>query len=84
MKLRLDLLEHLRDEDILEAVVENTHRYKPEPLFSKTGVGSLSSASTEERAREEARNMELIRRAEERLKASGTNGGDAKAASSKP
>ena len=63
MKLRLDLLEHLTDEDILEEVLANNHRYKPEPLFSKTGVGSLSSASTEERAQEEARSTARIQRA---------------------
>jgi hypothetical protein len=39
MKLRLDLLEQLTDQDILEEVLANNHRYKPEPLFSKTGVG---------------------------------------------
>jgi len=50
-----DALEQLTDEDILEEVLANNHRYKPEPLFSKTGVGSLSSASIEERAQEEAR-----------------------------
>src|SRR5271157_5819936 len=50
MKLRTDLLEHPTDQDILEGVLANNYRYKPEPLFSKTGVGSLSSASTEERA----------------------------------
>ena len=50
MKLRLDLLEHLTDEDILEEVLANNHRYKPEPNFSKTGVGTLSSVSTKERA----------------------------------
>jgi hypothetical protein len=61
MKLRLDLLEHLTDEDILEEVLANNHRYKPEPLFSKTGVGSLSSASTEERAQEEARSTAVNR-----------------------
>src|SRR5882724_7653346 len=55
MKLRLDLLEHLTDEDILEEVLANNRRYKSEPNFSKTGVGSLSSASIEERAKEEAR-----------------------------
>ena len=55
MKLRLDLLEHLTSEDILEEVLANNHRYKPEPLFSKTGVGSLSSATMKERAQEEAR-----------------------------
>ena len=71
MKLRLDLLEHLTDQDILEEVLANNHRYKPEPLFSKTGVGSLSSASTEERAQEEARSTARIQRAMERLKRSG-------------
>jgi hypothetical protein len=73
MKLRLDLLEHLTDEDILEEVLANNHRYKPEPLFSKTGVGSLSSASTEERAQEEARSTARIQRAMQRLKQSGGN-----------
>jgi hypothetical protein len=71
MKLRLDLLEQLTDEDILKAVVENTHRFKPEPLFSKTGVGSLSSASTEERAREVEHSMELTRKLEERARQAG-------------
>ena len=71
MKLRLDLLEQLRPEDILEEVLANNHRYKPEPLFSKTGVGSLSSASTEERAQEEARNTALIQRLEARAKEAG-------------
>jgi hypothetical protein len=47
MKLRLDLLEHLTAEDIKKAAIESAHRYKPEPNFSKTGIGSLSSASTE-------------------------------------
>ena len=71
MKLRLDLLEHLTDEDILEEVLANNHRYKPEPLFSKTGVGSLSSASTEERAQEEARSTALIERLKKRAASSG-------------
>ena len=71
MKLRLDLLEHLTDEDILEEVLANNHRYKPEPLFSKTGVGSLSSASTEERAQEEARSTALIAETKKRAAASG-------------
>ena len=74
MKLRLDLLEHLTDQDILEEVLANNHRYKPEPLFSKTGVGSLSSASTAERAQEEARSTARIQRAMERLKQNGANG----------
>ena len=71
MKLRLDLLEHLTEKDILEEVLANNHRYKPEPLFSKTGVGSLSSASTEERAQEEARSTALIERLKKRAVASG-------------
>ena len=76
MKLRLDLLEHLTDEDILAAVVENTHRFKAEPLFSKTGVGSLSSASIEERAREVEHSMELTRKLEERARQAGKNSGE--------
>ncbi len=71
MKLRLDLLEHLTDEDILEEVLANNHRYKPEPNFSKTGVGSLSSASIEERAQEEARSTALIARLKQRAQESG-------------
>jgi len=71
MKLRLDLLEHLSDQDILEEVLANNHRYKPEPNFSKTGVGSLSSASTAERAQEEARSTALIARLKQRAQASG-------------
>ena len=68
MRLRLDLLEVLTDEDILEEVLANNHRYKPEPLFSKTGVGSLSSASIEERAKEVERSTALIQRLEERCR----------------
>ena len=71
MKLRTDLLEHLTDQDILEEVLANNHRYKPEPLFSKTGVGSLSSASTGERAQEEARSTALIERLKKRQRESG-------------
>ena len=71
MKLRTDLLEHLTDQDILEEGLADVHRYKPESLFSKTGVGSLSSASTEERAKEVERSTELIRRLEERARQSG-------------
>lgn len=71
MKLRLDLLEHLTDEDILEEVLANNHRYKPEPNFSKTGVGTLSSASIEERAQEEARSTALIARLKQRAQTSG-------------
>jgi len=61
MKLRLDLLEHLTAEDIRRAAAESVHRFKPEPLLSKTGVGSLSSASTGERANEVEHSMDLTR-----------------------
>lgn len=66
-----DLLEHLTAEDLLEEVLANNHRYKPEPLLSKTGTGSLSSASIEERAQEEARSTTLIERLKKRAKESG-------------
>jgi hypothetical protein len=72
MKLRLDLLKHLTAEDIAQAAEANVHRFKPEPLFSQTGTGSLSSASTSERAQEVEHSMELTRRLEERAKAAGS------------
>ena len=84
MKLRLDLLEHLTDEDILDEVLANNHRYKPEPLFSKTGVGTLSSASTEERAQEEARSTVLIERFKKRAQASGPKNKGKSSRSPKP
>ena len=71
MKLRLDLLDQLTEEDIASEAERHVHRFKPEPLFSKTGVGSLSSASTEERANEVQRSTELIQRLEQRAKAAG-------------
>jgi hypothetical protein len=71
MKLRIDLLEHLQDEDLLKEVLANNHRYKPEPNFSKTGVGSLSSASTEERASEVERNTALIQKLKQRQRRNG-------------
>ena len=75
MKLRLDLLKHLTDQDILEEVLVNNHRYKPEPNFSKTGVGTLSSASTVERAQEEARSTARIQRVMRRSQQNGNSGG---------
>ena len=84
MKLRLDLLEHLTDQDILEEVLANNHRYKPEPNFSRTGVGSLSSASIEERAQEEARSTALIERLKQRSQASGRKSRRAHSPSPKP
>jgi len=83
MKLRLDLLKHLTTEDIAEAAEATVHRFKPEPLFSQTGVGSLSPTSTEERAREEAHSMELTRKLEQRAQQSGTGSDQPSAPSSK-
>ncbi len=71
MKLRLDLLEHLMMEDIAEVALANNPRYKPEPLFSRTGVGSLSPTSIECSAREEALNTALIQKVEKRQAESG-------------
>ena len=71
MKLRLDLLEKLKDQDIRDAVLANNHRYKPEPLFSKTGVGSLSSPSTEQRVNEVERNTALVKKLTRRSPPSG-------------
>jgi len=84
MKLRLDLLEHLTDQDILEEVLANNHRYKPEPNFSRTGVGSLSSASIEERAQEEARSTALIARLKQRSQSSGQKSRRPRSPSPKP
>ena len=78
MKLRLDLLKHLTVEDLVDEAVETVHRFRPEPLFSRTGTGSLSSASTAERAREEARSMELHQKLEQRVKLSGKQAGTEK------
>ena len=71
MKLRVDLLEHLTATDLRKAAEDSVHRYKPEPNFSTTGTGSLLSASTEERAREEDRSTALIRKLERRARRSG-------------
>ncbi len=71
MKLRTDLLAKLRPEDLMESVEAHNHRYKPEPLFSETGTGSLSSASTSERASEVERNTDLIRKLTKRAESAG-------------
>ena len=72
MKLRLDLVKQLRPQDLLASVERNNHRYKPEPLFSKTGTGSLSSASTEERVNEVEHNTALIQKLIKRAESDGS------------
>jgi hypothetical protein len=68
MKVRLDLLAELTEEDLLEAVLAENHRYKPEPNFAKTGIGYLKPATPEDRERELKHGEELIRRLEERAR----------------
>src|SRR5207249_11250421 len=75
MKIRPDLLKYATPEEALKEALANNHRYKPEPLFSQTGTGSLSSASNEECAKEVERSMERIQRALRQSAASGNNGG---------
>lgn len=84
MKLRTDLLEVLTDEDILEEGLANVRRYKPAPLLSKTGVGSLSSASTAERANEVARNTALIEKLMKRSQQNGAPNSPPSSPSPKP
>lgn len=84
MKLRLDLLEQLTDQDILKEVLANNHRYKPEPLFSKTGVGSLSPASTEERASEVERSTALIEKLKQRARRRGRKSNRKSSPSARP
>ncbi len=71
MKLRTDLLKKLTPEMLKESVTMNTLRYKPEPLLSRTGTGSLSSASTAQRAKEDELSTALIKKL---TKKSGANG----------
>ena len=62
MKLRFDLVEKITPEMLMESVLANNHRYKAEPLLSKTGTGSLSPASTEDRAIEEKLSLDITRK----------------------
>lgn len=84
MKLRLDLLKHLTAEDILEEAVATNHRFKPEPLLSKTGTGSLSSSLIEERASEAERNTALIQKLRRRASATGKHAATRSSRSRKP
>lgn len=62
MKLRLDLLEHLKVEDFIEEAAETAHRFKPEPLFATTGKGYLRPATPEEKDEEIKRSAAFIAR----------------------
>ncbi len=83
MKLRYDLAMKVTPKMVLEEAQANQHRYKPEPLFSQTGTGSLSSASTKDSAaeaeRSTARIQKLMRVAKKNgTKAAGKNGHSSK------
>lgn len=77
MKLRFDLVAHLTTEDVAREAEATVHRFKPDPLFSKTGTGSLSSSSIEERAAEAAHCMERAESLEERARATRSGSGTA-------
>ena len=62
MKLRFDLAKKVTPEMVEEEALANQHRYRPEPHFSKTGVGSLSSASTSDSAAEAERSTARIQK----------------------
>ncbi|NJK92205.1 MAG: hypothetical protein HC904_10470 [Blastochloris sp.] len=71
MKLRVDLLEHLTTEDVIEEALANQHRYKAEPTFSKTGTGYLSPRSTQDSVKEAERSRALTTKLTTRLQESG-------------
>jgi hypothetical protein len=73
MKLRVDLVKCLTEDDLLESAVESVHRYDPEPNFAKTGVGSLRPATPEEIKREMERSDALIKKLEARMAAAKAN-----------
>ena len=71
MKLRTDLAMHVTPEMVEEEALANQHRYKAEPRFSKTGVGTLLSASTKDSAAEVARSTARIQKAMRQLRRTG-------------
>jgi hypothetical protein len=71
MKLRYDLAMKVTPKMVLEEAQANQHRYKAEPLFSKTGIGSLSSASTKDSAAEVERSTARIQKLTRAAKTSG-------------
>jgi len=66
MKLRLDLLKYLRDEDILDFAGWDIERWSAEPVLSKTGKGHLGPMTPELRAKELEMMEEIHRRLEAR------------------
>ncbi len=84
MKLRTDLALRVTPEMVEEEALANQHRYKAEPRFSKTGTGSLSSASTSDSAAEVARSTARIQKLMRAAKANGAPATRKNGRSSKP
>ena len=74
MKLRTDLLKYATPQETIKEAVANNPRYKAEPLFSQTGTGSLSPASTEQYAKEVERSTARIQKALRLSAKSGSRG----------
>lgn len=66
MKLRLDLLDVMTPGDVLEEARRNQHRYSAEPIFSKTGIGSLSPTPIEDQAKEAQHGAAVVRKLKRR------------------
>jgi hypothetical protein len=71
MKLRFDLLERLTPEMVMESALANQHRYKAEPVLSKTGVGYLAPGTPEDAASEAALGEALVKKLKRRLRENG-------------
>ena len=73
MKVCTEGFEFITQEEMLEEALLTLHRFKPEPNFSKTGVGSMLPASTEERANEAERLSASVAKIEEHAKQNGVS-----------
>lgn len=69
MKLRIDLLKYITNEDVIEEAAATVSRHKPEPLFAQTGKGYLRPATPEEQMEEMRRTEEFIARIKARAEA---------------
>ncbi|MCX6969220.1 MAG: hypothetical protein NTV93_03580 [Verrucomicrobia bacterium] len=76
MKLRTDLLKFLTEEDIADEAAASVHRFNPTPLFSKTGTGSLTPATEQDKAEEIRRSEALVQKLKQRLRESQQPGGE--------
>jgi len=71
MKLRFDLVDKLTPEMVMESALANQHRYKAEPVLSKTGVGYLAPSTPEDAAREAALSEALVKKLKRRSRKNG-------------